>query len=97
MICWLFVLIRLVVAGTKFRRNLLLENLALRHQRGSSLFSVEWQLALGGVILGFAKKAPPCGRGATTPGRTKPKTSSKRIRGKMLHPCCTNVAPNVAP
>ncbi len=32
MTCWLIVLIRLVVAGTKFRRNLLLENLALRHQ-----------------------------------------------------------------
>ena len=64
---------------------------------GSSLFSVEWQVALGGVILGFAKKAPPCGRGTTTPGRRKPKNSSKRIRGKMLHLCCTNVAPNVAP
>ena len=32
MICWLIVLIRLVVAGLNTRRNLLLENLALRHQ-----------------------------------------------------------------
>ena len=32
MICWLILLIRLVVAGLKSRRNLLLENLALRHQ-----------------------------------------------------------------
>ena len=32
MICWLIVLIRLVVAGMKSRRNLLLETLALRNQ-----------------------------------------------------------------
>ena len=32
MIHWLIVLIRLVVAALKSRRNLLLENLALRHQ-----------------------------------------------------------------
>jgi len=32
MICWLIVLIRLAVAGLKTHRNLLLENLALRHQ-----------------------------------------------------------------
>jgi len=32
MICWLIVPIRLVVAGLKSRRNLLQENLALRHQ-----------------------------------------------------------------
>ncbi len=32
MICWLAFLLRLVVAGLKTRRNLLLENLALRHQ-----------------------------------------------------------------
>jgi putative transposase len=32
MICWLIILLRLVLAGLKSRRNLLLENLALRHQ-----------------------------------------------------------------
>jgi hypothetical protein len=32
MTCWLIVLIRLVVAGVGSRRNLLLKNLALRHQ-----------------------------------------------------------------
>ena len=32
MICWLILLLRLVLAGLKSRRNLLLENLALRHQ-----------------------------------------------------------------
>jgi hypothetical protein len=32
MICWLAFLLSLVVAGLKIRRNLLLENLALRHQ-----------------------------------------------------------------
>jgi hypothetical protein len=32
MICWLILLLRLVLTGLKSRRNLLLENLALRHQ-----------------------------------------------------------------
>jgi hypothetical protein len=41
MSCWLKVVLRLAVAGLKSRRNVLLENLALRHQllvlgRGSS-------------------------------------------------------------
>src|ERR1035441_1883798 len=45
---------------------------------GSSLFSVEWHLPLGGFVLGIAKNPPTCGPGTTTPCHGQPSVGSAK-------------------
>ncbi len=87
------------VARYAFSNSRLWNTVEKGEKRVDAQLAREFILALPQELSADAQfqTAADCGRGTTTPGRRKPKNSSKRIGGKMLRLCCTNVAPNVAP